>query len=540
MYAACVRKNGYDLAGPKYQNLPRWAAGRPGLGRRSENLIGRRDRRTAYAVATALVAAAFAFPALAAAEATEEGAVVESFAPSHQGPYAHWTWARLDEAEPLPVVTLPGPEATPPAETEVAITAANPEAASTAALRSAATARTAGVEGVEVATAESTVFPNSANGKLFGTFEVHVGPHEYEIEDYVCSGSVIKSPHGDVVLTAGHCVIDPETGTVTSSEMVFIPGYRNGTAPYGIWRAEFFTTTETWKKTAKAGSTANEGGDLAFVDLKDNGEGESVEEVVGSLGINFDQACNQVYTQFGYPAEAPYNGEILYSHTASYAGPDTNSAFSPVPMKIASDFTRGSSGGPWAIGVGIAPTVQSLTAYGYENQPGFLYGPYFGEAARKAYGAAFGQVLPAGIEETCAALPVIIPPVESTPTPPATTPPPSESTPLSPVSLKVTRVRRRANGSAVLTAKVSTAGMLMLSGSAVRAESVDTPAAGQYRLVVAPKGPTTQRLRQQGRAKVGISVAFSASGKTQRVSRSIQLSRRLAGRAAPQPAQRSG
>jgi hypothetical protein len=98
-----------------------------------------------------------------------------------------------------------------------------------------------------------------------------------------------------------------------------------------------------------------------------------------------------------------------------------------------------------------------------------------------------------------------------------------------PVTLKVTRVRRRANGSAVLTAKVSTAGMLKLSGAAVRAESLDTPAAGRYRLIVAPKGKTNRRLRQRGRAKVGVKVAFSASGKTKRVSRQIQLSRRAPG-----------
>jgi hypothetical protein len=97
------------------------------------------------------------------------------------------------------------------------------------------------------------------------------------------------------------------------------------------------------------------------------------------------------------------------------------------------------------------------------------------------------------------------------------------------VTLKLTRVRRRANGSAVLTAKVNTAGMLKLSGAAVRAESLDTPAAGRYRLIVAPKGKTNRRLRRQGRAKVGVKVAFRAAGKTRRVSRKIQLSRRSSG-----------
>jgi len=535
-------------------------------------------------VATVLVATAFAFPAFAAAESPEDGAVRESLAPSHQPWWlSHWTRERLEEAEPLPIITLPEPaeaaesveaaaepeastfaqpeastntqpEATATTQSE-APSAGAPEGASTAALSARVAARAAAIEGVEVAAAESTLFPNSANGKLFGTFEVRVGPHEFKKEDYVCSASVVKPPESitpsksesspapsNVVLTAGHCAIDPETGTRTNTEMIFIPGYRNGTAPYGVWQAAFFTTPETWKNTAKAGSRPNEGGDIAFIGLKNNSEGESVEKVVGSFGIGFDQACNQAYTQFGYPAEAPYTGELLYSHNAGYAGADTEGAFAPVPMKIASDFTRGASGGPWAVGIGTgAPTVLSLTAYGYANQPGYLYGPYFGEAAKKAYSEAFVKTIPAGIEESCTALPPIPTPPTPTPTPTAPSPEaPHETTPVAkPVTLKVTRVRRLANGSAVLTAKVNTAGSLTLSGAAVRAESVDTTTAGQYRMVVAPKGPTNRRLRQVGKAKVGVKVAFSASGKTKRISKKIALRRAAAAKAAQQRASRS-
>jgi hypothetical protein len=535
-------------------------------------LTGKRGRRTAYALITTLAAAAFAYPAVAAAEASEEGAVVESLAPSRGGPFGFWTQERIENAEPMPVVTLPAPEsmgiseatgfseapetsegpAEAPAEEdpssgEEAPVASQPEAARTAALSMAA--RASAVEGIEVAASESTIFPNSANGKLFGTYETRIGPHEYSVKEYVCSASVVKMAQtpqetlehpvpGNVVVTAGHCAIDPETGTRTSDKLIFIPGYRNGTAPYGVWRAESFTTTESWKNTAMAGVRSNEGSDVAFIVLKANSEGQSVEKAVGSLGIGFDQACNQTYTQFGYPAESPYNGELLYSHTSAYAGADTSSGFSPVPMKIASDFTRGSSGGPWAVGVGASPTVVSVTAYGYESQPGYLFGPYFGEAAKKAYGAAIGRILPAGIEETCQPLPV--PPVEPPKTTTTTNPPQSQApsqtpnqetktpTKATPLTLKVKRVRRRANGSAVLTAQVNTAGMLKLSGAAVRAESLDTPAAGQYTMVVAPKGSTNRKLRQLGKAKVGIKIAFVASGKTKRVSRSIQLSRTTA------------
>ena len=526
-------------------------------------MIGMRDRRALYAVATALAAAAFAFPAIATAEATEEeGAVVESPAPSPAGPCFHWTQQRMEEAEPLPIVTLPSPAGSEssdgpevPAEPELtaspeAPSATGSEGADTAAVRSAA-ARTAAVEGVEVTAAESTAFPSSANGKVFGTYYIR-RPGESEIteENYVCSATVVNSPHGNVILTAGHCALDPETGTITSTNLIFIPGYRNRVAPFDVWkiaRGKVIGLTKTWSETAKEGSRPNEGGDLAFIELQDNDQGESVEEAVGSsFGVAFDQPCIQTYTQFGYPAESPYTGESLYSHTAAYAGADTVGGFTPVPMKIASDFTRGASGGPWAVGLSgsAAPTVLSLTAYGYESQPGYLYGPYFGEAAKKAYTVVTKESLPAGIEEACAALPPApeAPTTPSTPTPtpnPAPTPQPETTPAPTPVTLKVTRVRSRANGSAVLTAQVNTAGMLKLSGTAVRAESLDTHAAGQYRLIVAPKRSTNRLLLQRGRAKVGVSVAFLASGKTKRVSRAIQLSRRAAGQPAAQRATQS-
>jgi hypothetical protein len=532
-------------------------------------LFGKSGRRSAYVVTTAFLAAvAFAFPALAAAEPTGDGAVIESLAPSHQGhqgPGGRWTQRRLEEAEPLPVVTLPEPAAkavlggdapipevtagpaAPDEATGLPTYSPSAEAARTAALSAAS--QTAAIEGVEVSAAESNVFPNSANGKLFGTYEVPLPkeegkPQQYRVEDYSCSAGVIKSPKGNVVLTAGHCLIDPASGVRTNSEMIFIPGYRNGTAPYGTWGVSFFTTTEAWSKTALPGSRPNEGGDVAFVGLAENAEHKSVEKVVGSLEIAFDQACDQIYTQFGYPAEAPYGGELLYSHTTPYAGADTAGGFRPVPMKIASDFTRGASGGPWAVGIGSgSPTVLSLTAYGYESQPGYLYGPYLGEAAKKAYGVAIGKTLASGIEETCAELPA---PPPIVPTPPSSTTPPSTEPPkeiVQPpgrqVTLQVTRVRSRANGSAVLTAKVNGAGELALSGAAVRAETLAAPGAGHYRLVVAAKGATNRRLRKVGRAKVGISVAFSASGTTKRVKRKVALSRPAVARAAQKRAART-
>jgi V8-like Glu-specific endopeptidase len=464
----------------------------------------------------ALVVVALVTPTVAAADATasEEEAVLEPAVTSPAQALAFWTQTRREQAEPLPIVTLPG--STPAADGESVEQAAT-DGGATPAAAEAPRARAAGVGGNEVKSTESTVFPNSANGKVLGVFNL------FPPEGFECSGSVIT---GSVVLTAGHCVIDPETGKHALA-VVFAPGYNNGSTskPYGEWLAVAtdYAFTKSWEQTAKPGSYPNEGSDVAFLRMT----GDLERAVGGSLKIAFDQPCNQIYTQYGYPGEAPYDGEVLYSHTTPYAGPDANPAFSPTPMMIASDFTQGASGGPWTIGSASSLTALSVTAYGYENQPGYLYGPYFGEAARKAYELAAGRPVPVGIEEACKPLPEIPPasPPASTP-PPAPTPQPEPAPVTTPVRLKVTRVRSRANGSAVLTAKVSAAGMLKLSGTAVRAESIAAPTAGKYRMVVAPKGATNRRLHKVGRAKVRIKVAFKASGRTKRVKRKIQLRRR--------------
>lgn len=437
-----------------------------------------------------------------------------SFATTPAEAISHWTPARQESAEPMSVIPVP-----PPAP-EAAVPLLHPRRT---AFGSNLTAQPGAVQGVEVGLAESTLFPGRANGKVYGEYRIGA-----ERKPYECSGSVIDSPDGDLVLTAAHCVIDPVSGKVASF-LTFIPAYRGGSEPYGRWGAAEYSIPEAWTKTAGT-AFPNEGGDIALLKIKEfedqkSGTKVSVEEVVGSLGIAFDQACNQIYTQYGYPADPPYGGEILYSHIAPYAGADTNPHFFPQPMKIASDFTEGASGGPWTVGPTSAPTVLSLTNYFYESQPGYVFGAYFGEAARKAYELAAEKVVPIGIEESCKPLPGVPTHTEPAPSPPGTPtpPPPAEG---KPVTLKLTRVRRRANGSAVLTAKVSAAGMLRLRGAAVRAESLNTPAAGKYRLVVATKGRTTRRLRRNGRAKVGVKVAFRASGKTRRVSRKIRLSRR--------------
>jgi V8-like Glu-specific endopeptidase len=457
-------------------------------------------RAATLAAVVALGGSLFAAPPASAASGAAAGPIAGSGAA-----ISYWTAARRRAAEPLSLLTLPGSAGR-------AGSAATPLAA-TGAIQDLAEPTT--VEGED--TGDPTLFPNRANGKIYGVYEIQSG-HKILVEEYECSGSVIDSVAGDVVLTAGHCVIDPKTGTV-AQEVVFVPGYREGAAPYGRWAATAYATTEEWADTAGT-EDPDEAGDLAVLVLAENA-GKDVEEAVGGLGISFEQTQaqteDQTYTQYGYPAKEPYDGEILYSNTTAYAGSDHN--FSPATIKIASDFTAGSSGGPWTIGPSSSPTVVSLTDYVYEHSPGFIYGAYLGKAARVVFDEVNVARSPAGEVGTGSS-------------PPATESPPAgdsgsgaQASPAAAApSLRIVGIRHQpTSGSATLLVAVNGAGTLTLGGHGVRSAERSAPAAGTYGIAVRASGASRSVLSRRGSLPLKVRVTFSTGSGSRQVMRLVRL-----------------
>jgi hypothetical protein len=474
------------------------------------------------------VAAPFVFlVALAAGLALAVGSAAAApvggdFAVAPAAALARWNPVRRAAAKPLGLLEIAGP----PRAGQAATLARGDSAAAT----------TAAAEGVD--SGDPTLFPNRANGVVFGEF-----PSAEGVELYQCSGSVIDSPAGNVVLTAGHCAIDPETGDPARS-LVFVPGYREGSEPYGAFAAESWVTTPEWEGSAGT-PEPDESGDLAMLLLAPGqASGASVEATVGGLPIAFETTRAQTYTQWGYPGEAPYDGEVLYSHTAPFAGTDIFYPAASAPIKIASDFTAGASGGPWTIGPTSEPTVVSLTDYAYEFDPGHVYGAWFGPAARQVYERAAGvAVPPAGAEGSGATPtePTTAPATTAPPAAPSTAAPaasgpghPDGSAPVRPAAtpaagaggLTIVAARGPSAGAgATLVVKVDGPGTLRLSGAAVRTASVEAGAAGSYRLAVtARRGSTAARaLRRRGTATVGVWIRFAGSAGVRRASRLVRL-----------------
>jgi V8-like Glu-specific endopeptidase len=105
---------------------------------------------------------------------------------------------------------------------------------------------------------------------------------------HFCTASVINSPAGNLVLTAAHCLV---TGT---SNLVFVPGYHDGKAPYGIWDVTRTVVNQAWS------TSGNPNDDFAFLVIAQHGH-TTLQDVTGAENLcECDAAGDQVLVE-GYP-----------------------------------------------------------------------------------------------------------------------------------------------------------------------------------------------------------------------------------------------
>lgn len=224
----------------------------------------------------------------------------------------------------------------------------------------------AGVNRFEIT--DTTSYPARVHGRVFLTF-----PGE---GDFACSGTAIGSPAGNVAVSAGHCVFDAGFSNTWATNWTFIPGYHDGQSPFGEWVAQTVASTPGWV-------AEDFRYDVGMAVMQPLG-GSQLEQAVGARGIAFNQAREQQFRAFGYPAEQPpfeFTGERLFACDSAYGGEDSSEP-PPSPMLISCDMTAGSSGGGWVI---HDTFVNSVISYGYMFQPNDMYGPYFDSVAEALY-----------------------------------------------------------------------------------------------------------------------------------------------------------
>ncbi|MBB2915573.1 hypothetical protein FHS43_006896 [Streptosporangium becharense] len=197
--------------------------------------------------------------------------------------------------------------------------------------------------------------------------------------DFVCSASAVRSANRDLVVTAGHCVKDG--AGAWADNWTFVPGYDRGRRPYGQFTARRMFVAGPWARTG------DDSFDVGMVAVNTR-KGRHLTDVVGGQEIAFGRPRGHRAHGFGFPADAPYNGERLIF----CAGPlrdDPNGQTSDQGLRC--DMTAGSSGGPWLSGFDASTgrgTIVSVSSFKYSDDRHTMYGPYFGGSARDLYTTA--------------------------------------------------------------------------------------------------------------------------------------------------------
>src|SRR5215831_10507079 len=108
-------------------------------------------------------------------------------------------------------------------------------------------------------------------GALFTVSGGQLGRH-------FCTASVVDSPPGDLAITAAHCV-----SRMAPGQIAFVPGYRSGVAPYGVWLTSEVLSDSAWQ------ASKDPDHDVAFLVVHRTGSGDRIQDLTGGeqLGIGW-------------------------------------------------------------------------------------------------------------------------------------------------------------------------------------------------------------------------------------------------------------
>jgi V8-like Glu-specific endopeptidase len=197
----------------------------------------------------------------------------------------------------------------------------------------------------------------AAVGALFSENSGQLGTH-------FCTATVVHSPHGDLAITAAHCL------SGTSGPIAFVPGYANGQQPRGIWQVTRVFTDQAWQ------SAQDPDHDVAFLQLSPASDGTRVEDVTGAEQLGTGWTAPALVQVIGYPNSA--DQPVLCANWTK--------SFSPTQLEFdCGGYTNGTSGGPFLAGLSGASGQGTVIGVigGYQqggDTPEVSYSAVFGAA----------------------------------------------------------------------------------------------------------------------------------------------------------------
>ncbi|RAG84105.1 serine protease [Streptacidiphilus pinicola] len=193
-------------------------------------------------------------------------------------------------------------------------------------------------------------------GAIFSSSSITPGNHH-------CTASVVDSPAGDLIVTAAHCLSAGQTGAV------FVPGYRDGSAPDGVWAISQVVENSAWT------GDGDEDDDVAFGVVAAQ-SGRSLESAVGGgYTLSTSGTTTATVQMTGYPSAT--DEPITCTGDAA--------AYSSTQLVIdCTAFTGGTSGTAWIAGYDSDADAGSIIGVIGGYQQG-------GDTADTSYSIVFGS-----------------------------------------------------------------------------------------------------------------------------------------------------
>jgi len=120
------------------------------------------------------------------------------------------------------------------------------------------------------------------------------------VSTHYCTAAVVHSEAGNLLATAAHCVYDTLYGGYPS-EIVFVPGYYDYTAPHGLWGVQKAYLTSSWI------SSENPDDDVAFLVVQSSAGGSgTLESDVGAYRFLASPGYRDSVDVVGYPLTGKY------------------------------------------------------------------------------------------------------------------------------------------------------------------------------------------------------------------------------------------
>lgn len=203
-----------------------------------------------------------------------------------------------------------------------------------------------------------------------------------EAREHHCTASVVHSPHGNLILTAGHC--NP------GARAAFVPQYQSGqdSQPYGVWAIEDSYAYED-RGTSGAGADL----DFAFAVVAPDDSGRHIEEVTGGNVLAATPGYRNQVSVIGYPnlRSDPEDRAVRCDTTT-----ERLAGTRQLRMEC-NGFYGGTSGSPWLAGydprtrtgrvIGVIGGVNGGGPQGPHSDR-TSYSPYFGKEILSLYDRA--------------------------------------------------------------------------------------------------------------------------------------------------------